>query len=144
MSFMEMAISEAQKAAGEIPVGAVLVKDGKIIASAHNTREKDNDITAHAEVLVLRAGAKVFDNWRLDGCELYVTLEPCPMCAWAILQARVKSVYFGSYDVNYGALGSKMDLRKISAGQKLNVYGGILENECDKLLDNFFKNLRGN
>lgn len=144
MSFMEMAISEAQKAAGEIPVGAVLVKDGKIIASAHNTREKDNDITAHAEVLVLRAGAKVFDNWRLDGCELYVTLEPCPMCAWAILQARVKSVYFGSYDVNYGALGSKMDLRKIPAGQKLNVYGGILENECDKLLDNFFKNLRGN
>lgn len=144
MNFMEIAISEAQKAAGEIPVGAVLVKDGKIIASAHNTREKDNDITSHAEVLVLRAGAKVFDNWRLDGCELYVTLEPCPMCAWAILQARVKSVYFGSYDVNYGALGSKIDLRKISAGQKLNVYGGILENECDKLLDNFFKNLRGN
>lgn len=144
MNFMEIAISEAQKAAGEIPVGAVLVKDGKIIASAHNTREKDNDITSHAEVLVLRAGAKVFDNWRLDGCELYVTLEPCPMCAWAILQSRVKSVYFGSYDVNYGALGSKIDLRKISAGQKLNVYGGILENECDKLLDNFFKNLRGN
>ena len=144
MNFMEIAISEAQKAAGEIPVGAVLVKDGKIIASAHNTREKDNDITSHAEVLVLRAGAKVFDNWRLDGCELYVTLEPCPMCAWAILQSRVKSVYFGSYDVNYGALGSKIDLRKISAGQKLDVYGGILENECDKLLDNFFKNLRGN
>ena len=144
MNFMEIAISEAQKAAGEIPVGAVLVKDGKIIASAHNTREKDNDITSHAEVLVLRAGAKVFDNWRLDGCELYVTLEPCPMCAWAILQSRVKSVYFGSYVVYYGSLGSKIDLRKISAGQKLNVYGGILENECDKLLDNFFKNLRGN
>lgn len=142
MDFMKFAITEARKSDGDIPVGAVLVKDGKVLAVAHNAREKDNDITSHAEILVLREGARIVNNWRLDGCELYVTLEPCPMCGWAILQSRVKSVYFGSYDSNYGAFSSKIDLRKISHGQKLNVYGGILEEECDKLLKDFFGNIR--
>lgn len=142
MNFMELAISEAEKSNGDVPVGAVLVKDGEVISSAHNTREKDNDITSHAEIIALREAAKSIKNWRLDGCELYVTLEPCPMCAWAILQSRVKAVYFGSYDINYGAFGSKIDLRRISAGQKVNVYGGIMEEECDRILKDFFVKLR--
>ena len=143
MEFMKLAIMEAKKSGTDIPVGAVLVKDGKVLAVAHNTREKDNDITSHAEILVLREASRFFDNWRLEGCELYVTLEPCPMCGWAILQSRIKSVYFGSYDSNYGAFSSKIDLREIAQGQKLNIYGGILEDECDKLLKDFFENLRG-
>lgn len=142
MDFMKLAICEAKKADGDIPVGAVLVKDGEVLALAHNTREKDNDITSHAEILVLREGARILNNWRLDGCELYVTLEPCPMCGWAILQSRIKNLYFGSYDNNYGAFTSKLDLRKMSQGTQLDVYGGILEDECDKILKDFFKNLR--
>lgn len=142
MEFMKLAIEQAQKADGDIPVGAVLVKDGKVIASAFNTREKDNDITSHAEVIAIRKAEQILGNWRLDGCELYVTLEPCPMCGWAILQSRIKSVYFGSYDTNYGAFSSKIDLRTLIPGTKLNVYGGIMESECDFLLSEFFKNLR--
>lgn len=142
MEFMKLAIEQAQKADGDIPVGAVLVKDGKVIASAFNTREKDNDITSHAEVIAIRKAEQILGNWRLDGCELYVTLEPCPMCGWAILQSRIKSVYFGSYDTNYGAFSSRIDLRTIMIGSKLNVYGGIMEEECDALLAEFFKTLR--
>ncbi len=142
MEFMKLAIEQAQKADGDIPVGAVLVKDGKVIASAFNTREKDNDITSHAEVIAIRKAEQILGNWRLDGCELYVTLEPCPMCGWAILQSRIKSVYFGSYDTNYGAFSSKIDLRTLIPGTKLNVYGGIMELECDMFLDEFFKKIR--
>ena len=143
MDFMQRAIDTAKNSDGDIPVGAVVVKDGKIISTAFNTREKDNDITSHAEILAIRQAEQRLENWRLDGCEIYVTLEPCPMCGWAILQSRIKSVYFGSYDTNYGAFSSKIDLREIHNGAKLNVYGGIMEKECDKLLDDFFKTLRG-
>ncbi|MDE6139153.1 MAG: nucleoside deaminase [Candidatus Gastranaerophilales bacterium] len=142
MQFMNLAIEEAKKADGDIPVGAVIVKDGEVIASAFNTREKDKDITSHAEILAIRMAEKYLGNWRLDGCELYVTLEPCPMCGWAILQSRIKTVYFGSYDTNYGAFSSKIDLRSLMSGTKLNVYGGILEAECDLILNDFFKTLR--
>ena len=142
MEFMKLAIKQAKNADGDIPVGAVIVKDGKIIASAFNTREKDNDITSHAEIIAIRKAEKILGNWRLDWCELYVTLEPCPMCGWAILQSRIKSVYFGSYDTNYGAFSSKIDLRTLVTGSKLNVYGGIMEDECDTLLNKFFKNIR--
>lgn len=141
MDFMKVAIEEAIKSDGDIPVGAVLVKDGEIISKAHNTREKDNDITSHAEILAIRQAEKVSENWRLDGCELYVTLEPCPMCGWAILQSRISKVYFGSYDVNYGAFSSKIDLRNISSF-KPEVYGGILEEKCDKILKDFFEKIR--
>ena len=134
--FMKIAIEEAQKTHSEIPVGAVIVKDGKIIARAFNTKEKDNDITSHAEILALRKASKVLNNWRLENCDLYVTLEPCPMCGWAILQSRIKNIYFGSYDVNYGAFSSA-DLLKLSQ-TKPNIYGGICEEECDKLLKKFF------
>ena len=141
MNFMQQAINIAKAVKGEIAVGAVIVKDNKVIASACNRKEKDNDVTSHAEILVIREAAKKLDRWRLEGCDLYVTLEPCPMCAWAIINSRIKNVYFGSYDTNYGALGSKLDLRQI-ANSKLKVYGGIMEKECDKILEECFKDLR--
>lgn len=141
MNFMKFAIEEAKKSDNDIPVGAVVVRNGEIIASAHNEREKLNDISAHAEILALKKASQILNNWRLEDCELYVTLEPCPMCGWAILQSRIKSVYFGSYDVNYGSFSSKIDLRKLT-GNKLNIYGGIEEKECDKLLSDFFEKIR--
>jgi tRNA(adenine34) deaminase len=141
MEFMRLAIDEAKRAVGDIPVGAVIVKDGKVISSAFNTKEKDKDITSHAEILAIRKAEQVFGNWRLDNCDMYVTLEPCPMCGWAILQSRIKNLYFGSYDKNYGAFSSKINLREISSS-KLNVYGGILEQECDVIINEFFSNIR--
>lgn len=141
MEFMKKALAEAKNSAGEITVGAVVVKDNKIIFSASNKKEVLNDVTAHAEILAIRGAEEKLGNWRLEDCELYVTLEPCPMCAWAILQARVKAVYFGSYDRNYGALGSAIDLRTC-ANSKLKVYGGILEEECDALLRSCFMEMR--
>ena len=141
MNFMQQAINIAKTVKGEIAVGAVIVKDNEIIASACNRKEKDNDVTSHAEILVIREAAKKLNRWRLKDCDLYVTLEPCPMCAWAIINSRIKNVYFGSFDTNYGALGSKIDLRQI-ANSKLKVYGGIMEKECDKILKECFKDLR--
>ena len=138
---MQRAIEAAKKAEGEISVGAVIVKDGEVIASACNRKEALNDVSAHAEILALREAEQKLGGWRLEGCEMYVTLEPCPMCAWAIVQSRIKSLYFGSYDRNYGALGSAVDLRRL-ANSKLKVYGGIMEEECDKLLEECFKELR--
>lgn len=140
MEFMDYAIEQAKKSGVDIPVGAVIVKNGEIIASACNTREIDNDITSHAEILAIRQAEKVLDNWRLDGCDLYVTLEPCPMCGWAILQSRIRNIYFGSYDNKYGAF-SKVDLLSVSV-HKSNVYGGIKEDDCNKLLEDYFKSLR--
>ena len=139
--YMELAIKEAQKTRDDIPVGAVIVKDGKIVASAFNTKEEDNDVTSHAEILALRTASKLLGDWRLDDCDMYVTLEPCPMCAWAILQSRVKNLYFGSYNTQYGAFFSSVDLRKLS-NSKINIYGGIMEDECDKIIEDFFKNIR--
>ena len=138
---MRRAIDIAKRAKGEIPVGAIIVKDGEIISSAFNQKEKLNDATAHAEILAIRDAEKKLGRWRLDDCEMYVTLEPCPMCAWAIINSRIKNLYFGSFDPNYGALGSKLDLRKIS-NSKLKVYGGIMEEECDRVLEEFFENVR--
>lgn len=140
-SFMSISINEAKKSGRDVPVGAVVVKNGDVIATAHNERELDNDVTSHAEILAIRKAEQVFGNWRLDDCDLYVTLEPCPMCGWAILQSRIKNVYFGSYDTNYGAFFSKVDLRKFSTFTT-NVYGGIMEKECDELLNSFFTDLR--
>lgn len=91
--------------------------------------------------MAIREAEQKLENWRLEDCTMYVTLEPCPMCAWAIIQARLKAVYFGSYDTNYGALGSKIDLRGL-LNSKLNVYGGIMEEECDMILKEYFEALR--
>ena len=140
-SFMSISINEAKKSGRDVPVGAVVVKNGDVIATAHNERELDNDVTSHAEILAIRKAEQVLGNWRLDDCDLYVTLEPCPMCGWAILQSRIKNVYFGSYDTNYGAFFSKVDLRKFSTFTP-NVYGGLMEKECDELLNSFFTDLR--
>lgn len=138
---MSISINEAKKSGRDVPVGAVVVKNGDVIATAHNERELDNDVTSHAEILAIRKAEQVLGNWRLDDCDLYVTLEPCPMCGWAILQSRIKNVYFGSYDTNYGAFFSEVDLRKFSTFTP-NVYGGIMEKECDELLNSFFTDLR--
>ncbi len=138
---MKRAISLAKKAKSEIPVGALIVKDGVVIAETFNQKETSNDVTAHAEILAIREAEQKLGRWRLEDCEMYVTLEPCPMCAWAIVSARIKTVYFGSYDHNYGALGSVIDVRKL-ANSKMQVYGGIMEEECDRILKEYFNDLR--
>lgn len=140
--FMQEAINLAKQSGADVPVGALITKDGKIIASACNEKEKNNDVSAHAEILAIKKASKQLNNWRLDDCELYVTLEPCPMCAWAILQSRIKTVYFGSFDKQYGALGSVLDLRS-PANSKLKVYSGIMEEECDNILESFWQKRRG-
>ena len=138
---MKRAIAMAKQANGEIPVGAIVVLDGEVIAAACNQKESRKDVTSHAEILALREAAQKLDRWRLEDCEMYVTLEPCPMCAWAILQSRIKRVYFGAYDMNYGALGSAIDLRPLM-NSTMQVYGGILEEECSQLLNDYFEKIR--
>jgi len=138
--FMKLAIEQARQVQNEIPVGAVVVKDGQAIAHAHNTKEQDNDITSHAEIVALKKTSEIIGNWRFENCDIYVTLEPCPMCAWAILQSRIKNIYFGSYDRKYGGF-SVAHLEKLSEF-KPNIYGGICESDCDNLLKDFFINLR--
>lgn len=140
-NFMQEAVNIAKKSGADVPVGALIVKNNEILSSAYNEKEKNNDPAAHAEILAIRRAALILNNWRLDNCELYVTLEPCPMCAWAIIQARIKSVYFGSFDKQYGALGSVLDLRK-PADSKLKVYGGVLEKECDNIIECFWQKKR--
>jgi tRNA(adenine34) deaminase len=140
--YMAIALEEARKAffLGEVPVGAVLVKDGEILAKTHNRKERDADPTAHAEVLALREGAKVLNDWRLDGCTLYVTLEPCPMCAGALVQARVKTLVYGATDLKGGAVESLMNLvQHPRLNHRLEVIAGIREEECRSLLKEFFQ-----
>ena len=137
---MKRAIEEALKVKDDVPVGAIILKEGKIIASAHNLKEETQDVTAHAEILAIKEAQSKIGSWHLDNCEMYVTLEPCPMCGWAIMQARIKTLYFGSYDAQYGAF-SKLELNKI-ANSPIKIYGGINELECDKLLEEFFSGIR--
>ena len=138
---MLFAIEEAKKCIDDVPIGCVIKKNNEIIARAHNMREKNNDITAHAELLAIKEAQIKLDSSRLTGCEIYITLEPCPMCAWAILQSGIDTVYFGAYNNQYGAMGSVLDLKKI-ANSKIKIYGGIKETECTNLLKDFFKELR--
>ena len=141
---MKMAIKEAIKAfnKNEIPVGCVIVKDDVIVAKAHNLREINNLVTSHAEILAITKANKKLNSWRLDDCDIYVTLEPCSMCSGAIIQSRIKNLYFGAYDKKAGACGSVLDLFSYPFNHKVNVVGGILEDECKKLLQDFFKTLR--
>ena len=138
---MKQAIKLAKETVNEIPVGAIIVRNGEIIAQASNRREKDNDITCHAEILALKEAGRILGSWHIEECEMYVTLEPCPMCAWAILQSRIKAVYFGSYNPKYGAFGSSINLCNIS-DFKPKIYGGIMEKECDEILESFWAKKR--
>lgn len=138
---MQKALEIAQLSGEDIPVGAVLVKDDEILACYHNEKEQHNDVTAHAEMLALKEASKKLNTWRLNGCDLYVTLEPCPMCAWAILNARIDNLYFGSYDSLYGAFTTMPELIK-KCNASLNFKGGIMEKECDALLSQYFKKMR--
>ena len=141
MKFMETAFEIAKESGEDLPIGAVLVRNGEVLAKSHNEKEKNNDVTAHAEMLVIKEAQKILQTSVLNDCELYVTLEPCPMCAWAILNARISKVFFGAYDNMYGALGSKTNLRKF-LNSKTVVKGGILEEQCSTLLREYFKKIR--
>ena len=138
---MLSAISESKKCSNDVPVGCVIKYNGEIISSAHNMREENNDILAHAEILAIQEAQKKLGTSRLSDCEMYVTLEPCPMCSWAIIQSGIKSLYFGSYNTLYGAMGSVLDLPKL-ANSKIKVYGGIKENNCNKILEHFWQDVR--
>ena len=143
--FMKIALREANKAieAGEMPVGAVVVKDGEVIAVGHNVRNELHDPTLHAEIVAIRKACEILRDWRLTDCDLYVTLEPCVMCSGAIINSRMRSVYFGAYDPEYGAAGGRIDLfSKSYFGSTTNVYGGIMEEECSSMLKEFFTMLR--
>ncbi len=138
---MQNAIQKAKECLDDIPVGCVIKKNGEIIASAHNMRVENNDVTAHAEILAIKEAQKKLGTSRLSECEMYVTLEPCPMCAWAIIQSGIKTLYFGAYNSQYGAIESVINLPRI-ANSKMKIYGGIMEEECSIILDKFFKELR--
>ncbi len=143
--FMKQAIKEAQKAYKklEVPVGAIIVKDGKIIARAHNQKETKTDTTKHAEILAIQKASKKLKSWRLVDCEMYVTLEPCTMCAGAIINSRIKKVYVGALDEKTGAVGSVLNLfEDYTFNHRVESETGILKTECEDILKTFFKELR--
>lgn len=144
LKFMRNAILEAKKAEkkDEVPVGCVIVLDGKIIARAHNLRETNQQGTAHAEIIAINKACKKVGSWRLENAELYVTLEPCPMCSGAILQSRIKRVVFGAHEPKFGACGSVFNLFSIPFNHHVEICGGVLEEQCKDLLQSFFKLLR--
>ena len=129
---------------GEVPVGAIIVKDGKIISSGKNMRESKANALLHAEITAIDRACKKLGAWRLSGCTLYVTLEPCPMCAGAIINSRIERVVFGAFDKKAGAFGSVMDINSFPLNHKCEVEGGVLQQECAELLSCFFKELRKN
>ena len=143
--YMGLALEEAKKAKalGETPVGAVLVKDGEILAKAHNLREKDQQATAHAEILVIQQGNKALNSWRLTDTVLYVTMEPCAMCGGAMIQSRIDRLVFGAFDPKGGVCGSMFNLfEQEGLNHKVAVSGGILEEACGTILTEFFQELR--
>ena len=143
--FMKEALLEAKKAYKklEIPVGAIIVKDGEIIARAHNIKEEKKDTTKHAEILAIQRASKKLETWRLNDCEMYVTLEPCPMCAGAVIQSRLKKIYIGTMDEKTGACGSVLNLLEdYKFNHKVEVEKGILKDDCEKMLKEFFVMLR--
>ena len=143
--FMKIALKEAKKAYDklEVPVGAVIVKDGKVIARAHNLKETKFDTTKHAEILAIQKASKKLNSRRLIDCEMYVTLEPCSMCAGALINSRIKKVYIGASDDKTGAVGSVFNLLEdYTFNHKVEFEKGILKDECEEILKNFFKELR--
>ncbi len=144
--FMRIALEQARLAAqeGEIPVGACIVREGEVIALGRNSRERCRDPLGHAEINAICEAAQALGSWRLDGCTLYVTLEPCPMCAGAILNARISRVVYGARDEKAGSLGSLCDLSAMPYPAVPYVNAGVLEQECARLLQHFFERLRNN
>ena len=143
--YMRAAMKEARKAElkDEVPIGAVIVYDGKIIARAHNTRQTKQISTHHAEILCIEKACRKLNSWRLEGCDLYVTLEPCPMCAGAIQQSRIRKVVFGAYDPKGGFFGSNFNINEVKGLNRYpEVEGGILKEETAQLLKDFFKKKR--
>lgn len=141
---MSRAIELATEAAneGEVPVGAVIVRSGEIIAEGRNMREAKQNALSHAEIEAINNACKKIGSWRLDECEMYVTLEPCPMCAGAIINSRIKTLVFGAYDKNAGSIDSVINLCDYPYNHKPEIYGGICEDECLLVLKEFFNNLR--
>ncbi|MCI8481787.1 MAG: nucleoside deaminase [Clostridia bacterium] len=143
--FMKEALKEATKAYNklEVPVGAIIVKNGKIIARAHNQKEQKKDTTKHAEILAISKASKKLESWRLTDCEMYVTLEPCSMCAGALINSRIKKVYIGTMDSKTGACGSVYNLLEdYTFNHKVEIETAILQKDCEALLKKFFKELR--
>lgn len=140
--WMKEAIKQAKKAAqkDEVPIGCVIVKDDQIIARAYNKREMKQCSTAHAEILAIEKACNKLGSWRLEDCDLYVTLEPCPMCSGAIIQSRIRNVIFGAYDPKGGCMGSNMNINDVRGFNHYpDIEGGILQDECSRLLKEFFK-----
>ena len=139
--YMRLALEEAKLAleADEVPIGAIIVAGGRIVGRGHNLVETLVDVTAHAEIQAITAAASTIGGKYLNDCTLYVTVEPCPMCAWAISMSGISVVYFGSYNQQYGALESSINL---PLNPNLKIYGGIMEVECNKILEEFFKSIR--
>ena len=143
--FMKEALKEAKKAyeKEEVPVGCVIVKDGKIIARAHNLKETKYDTTKHAEILAIQKASKKLKSWRLIDCDMYVTLEPCSMCAGAIINSRIRKIYYGASDEKTGAIGSVFNLLEdYKFNHKVEYQSGIMQEECEEILKEFFKYLR--
>lgn len=143
--YMKLALKEAKKAyeKEEVPIGAIIVKDDKVIARAHNLRETSKQSIAHAEILAIQKACKKLDAWRLEECDMYVTLEPCSMCAGAIINSRIKNLYIGAMDPKSGAVGSKLNLLEdYKFNHEVNFETGILNEECSTILSDFFKELR--
>ena len=142
--YMTEALSLAAKAeeCDEVPVGAVIVRDGKIIARAYNRRQTDKCATAHAEILAIEEACRNLGGWRLPGAVLYVTLEPCPMCAGAAVNARVGRVVYGASDIRFGALGSLINLAELPLNHKPEVTAGVLAEECRNILSEYFRRKR--
>ena len=143
--YMKQAITQAKKAAaiGDVPIGCVIVYEGKVIARGYNRRNKDKTTLAHAELLAIKKAGRVLGDWRLEGCTMYVTLEPCQMCAGAIVQARIPKVVAGAMNPKAGCAGSVLDLLHVERfNHQVEFVSGILEEECQNLLSGFFKELR--
>ena len=142
--FMQMAIDEAYSAESEdeVPIGAVIVKDGKVIARAHNTREGSKCATAHAEILAINEACRALGGWRLPGATIYVTLEPCCMCAGAIVNARIENVVYGAPDIRFGAMGSLFDVSLLPLNHKPEVRRFVRGDECKNMLSEYFKKKR--
>lgn len=140
--FMKIAIKEATKAllVDEVPIGCVIVKDNKVISRGHNLRESKQDVTLHAEIIAIKKANRKLSSWRLNECDIFITLEPCMMCMGAIIQARFKNIYYGAKDYKGGAIGSSINaLEAKNINHHPNVVGGILEEECSKIITNYFR-----